>query len=108
MDSIILAAGGLSPTLSYYLPLIVVCIVLALVFLIFKLVGVSAKILWKILINSLVGAAMLCLFDIVFYMYLHMNFFYIPVTWFTSAVAGVLGVPGVIILLALKFIIPLP
>ncbi len=88
-----------------YVPLMVICGVLAVLFLVFKLVGVTSKIMWRLLINSIIGAAMLCLFDIVFVTYLGMKFFYIPITWVSSLVAGVFGVPGVILLLALQFII---
>ena len=65
----------------------------------------SVKFLWKLLINGIIGAGMLILFDIVFVTYLHMDFFFIPITWVNCAVAGVLGVPGVILLLLLQFIL---
>ncbi len=104
---IILSAGSetLNLQLSEYVPLITVCAVLAAVFICFKLFGVSVKILWKLLINGLIGAGMLCLFDIVFVTYLKMDFFRIPITWLNSVIAGVLGIPGVILLLILKFIL---
>ncbi|MBO4847737.1 MAG: pro-sigmaK processing inhibitor BofA family protein [Clostridia bacterium] len=102
-------ASAVSETLniqiSEYIPLIVVCAVLALTFLFFKLLGVTSKILWKILINGIIGAGMLCLFDIVFVTYLKMTFFKIPITWATSLVAGFLGIPGVLLLLLLQFIL---
>ena len=97
--------GTLNIQLGQYVPLIAVCAALAILFLVFKLIGVTSKILWRLLINSIVGAAMLCLFDIVFVTYLGMHFFYIPITWVSSLVAGVFGIPGVILLLALQFII---
>ena len=97
--------GTLNIQLGSYVPLIVVCGALAVLFLIFKLVGVSSKILWRLLINGIIGAAMLSLFDIVFVTYLGMRFFYIPITWISSVVAGVFGIPGVILLLALQFIL---
>ncbi|MBR3381883.1 MAG: pro-sigmaK processing inhibitor BofA family protein [Clostridia bacterium] len=88
-----------------YVPLIAVCAVLAIIFVCFKLFGVSVRFLWRLLINGIIGAGMLILFDIVFVTYLRMPFFYIPITWLNSAVAGVLGVPGVILLLILQFIL---
>ena len=78
---------------------------LLLMFILFKLFGVASKLLWKILINGIIGAAMLCLFDIVFVTYLKMSFFKIPITWVTSLVAGFLGIPGVLLLLILQFIL---
>lgn len=101
----------LSPvnTLSFefgrYAPLIIVCGVLAALFIVFKLVGVNSKIVWKLLINAIIGALMLCLFDILFVTYLHMDFFYIPITWPNVLVAGILGIPGVLLLLVLGFIL---
>ncbi|MCR5808783.1 MAG: pro-sigmaK processing inhibitor BofA family protein [Clostridiales bacterium] len=83
----------------------IICGVLALLFLVFKLFGVTAKILWKLLINGIIGAGMLCLFDIVFVTYLKMSFFYIPINWLTALVAGILGIPGVLLMLILKFIL---
>lgn len=99
------SSGTLHIQLGQYVPLMVICGVLAVLFLIFKLIGVTSKILWRLLINGIIGAAMLCLFDIVFVTYLGMDFFYIPITWISSVVAGVFGIPGVILLLALQFII---
>ena len=97
--------GTLNIQLGQYVPLLIVCGALAVLFLVFKLIGVTSKILRKLLINGIIGAAMLCLFDIVFVTYLRMDFFYIPITWLSSLVAGVFGIPGVILLLALQFII---
>lgn len=104
---IILSAGNttLQIQIEEYIPLIVICAALAAIFICFKLFGVSVKILWKLLINGLIGAGMLCLFDIVFVTYLKMEFFRIPINWLNSIIAGVLGVPGVLLLLVLKFIL---
>lgn len=104
MNSIILASG-LMQTLSNYLPLIVVIVALALLFVIFRLVGVRRSILWRLLINGFVGAVLLAIFDLIFYSVLKMDFFYIPITWLNSAIAGVLGVPGIVLLLILKVFI---
>ena len=108
MTTLLSSVGRLSLTFSNYLPLIVVCVALGLLFLILRLAGVTARLVWKLLINGLIGAGMLCVFDIIFSAILGLDFFYIPVTWFTSTVSGILGIPGVILLLALKFVLPLP
>ena len=104
---IILSAGNttLQIQIEEYIPLIVVCAALAVIFICFKLFGVTNKVLWRLLINGIIGAGMLILFDIVFVTYLKMQFFYIPINWLTASVAGVLGVPGVLVLLLLQFII---
>lgn len=99
------AVNSLHFDFGSYAPLIIVCGVLALLFVVFKLVGLSSKLVWKLLINAIIGALMLCLFDILFVNYLHMDFFYIPITWPNVLVAGILGIPGVLLLLILGFII---
>ena len=104
MNSIILASG-LMQTFMNYLPIIAVIVGLALLFVIFRLAGVRRSIFWKLLINGFVGAVLLAVFDLIFYSVLKMDFFYIPVTWFNSAIAGVLGVPGIVLLLILKVFI---
>lgn len=98
------SGGGLIP-FSGFLPLIVLLAVIVIVFLIFKIIGKAGKLLWKILVNSLAGAVLLCVFDIVFYNILHIDFFYIPITWLNSLITGVLGVPGVILLLIIRTVI---
>ena len=105
MSQLLLSSGTLNIQLGEYTPLIVICVALALLFLLFKLLGVTAKILWKLLINGIIGMGMLCLFDIIFVTYLHMDFFYIPINWVNALVAGILGVPGVLLLLILQFIV---
>ena len=104
---ILLSAGDttLNIQIAEYVPLIIICAVLAVIFVLFKLFGVTVKILWKLLINGLIGAGMLILFDIVFFQYLKMSFFRIPINWITASVAGFLGIPGVLLLLILQFII---
>ncbi len=105
MSDIINASAGLSLDFGEYTPLIVVCAALAGLFVLFKLVGVTGKIIWKLLINAIIGAAMLCLFDIVFVKYLHMDFFYIPLNWLNVLIVGVLGIPGILVLLVLRFLL---
>lgn len=86
-------------------PLIVVCIILAVLLIVFKMFKVTAKILWKILINGIIGALVLLVFNVIFYKLLGIDFFHIPITWPSALVAGVLGIPGVILLLLLKLIV---
>lgn len=105
MSPVMGASSALNIQIGQYVPLLIICAVLAGLFLVFKLLGVTVKILWKLLINGIIGAAMLCLFDIVFVTYLKMNFFYIPINWTTALVAGFLGIPGVLLLLILQFIL---
>ena len=105
MNPILLSSGTLNIQVREYVPLIIMCALLAVLFLVFRLTGVKSKLLWNLLINGMIGAGMLCLFDIVFYTYLHMDFFHIKINWLSSIVAGILGVPGVLLMLILKFLI---
>lgn len=106
MTNTFLAATTFSWIVANYLPLFIICAVLALLFIIFRLAGVTAKLVWRILINCIAGAAMLLLFNVVFFWILKMDFFYIRPTWGNSLIAGVFGVPGVIFLLIMKYVIP--
>ena len=105
MSETVSTLDHLNFSVSEYMPLIIICVAIALLFLAFKLFGVTANWLWKLLVNSIIGVGMLCLFDIVFVSYLSMDFFFIPITWVNAIVAGIFGVPGVLLLLILKFMI---
>jgi hypothetical protein len=106
--SVFSAATGLAGTFQYYLPLIVIFVGLAVVLLVFKLAGVKSKVLWWLFLNSLIGVAMFIAFDAILDGVLHMNFFRIAISWFTAGFVGVLGVPGVILLLLLRYLVRLP
>ena len=74
-------------------------IVLAVIFIIFKIFNLSIKIFFKLLINALIGAALLFVFNFVFAGLLNLIFFYINITWLTALITGIFGVPGVVVLL---------
>lgn len=74
-------------------------IVLAVIFIIFKIFNLSIKIFFKLLINTLIGAALLFVFNFVFAGLLNLSFFYINITWLTALITGIFGVPGVVVLL---------
>lgn len=74
-------------------------IVLAVIFIIFKIFNLSIKIFFKLLINALIGAALLFVFNFVFVGLLNLSFFYINITWLTALITGIFGVPGVVVLL---------
>ena len=69
-------------------------IVLAVIFIIFKIFNLSIKIFFKLLINALIGAALLFVFNFVFAGLLNLSFFYINITWLTALITGIFGVPG--------------
>lgn len=68
---------------------------LLILWILFKILSFPIKILMKLLVNALIGAVILVLF----------NFFgaiigiALPITLFTSFLTGVLGIGGVIIIL---------
>lgn len=74
---------------------------LLLLWLVCKLLAVPLRILWRLLLNAVVGALLLLL----------VNFFgglfglALPITPFSSLVAGVFGVPGVIVLFLLQYLL---
>ena len=74
-------------------------IVLAVIFIIFKIFNLSIKIFFKLLINALLGAALLFVFNFVFAGLMNLSFFYISITWLTALITGIFGVPGVVVLL---------
>lgn len=72
-------------------------ITLAVILIILKILGKSVKILTGIVINSVIGA-------IVLYV-LHLFIPEIVVSWWAALITGVLGVPGVILVVLLQLFI---
>ena len=74
---------------------------LLLLWLVCKLLAVPLRILWRLLLNAILGALLL----------LVVNFFgglfglALPITPFSSLVAGGFGVPGVIVLFLLQYLL---
>lgn len=79
--------------------------VLLLLFILFKLFGWSIKLFFRMLINALIGAVILIVFNFVFADIFNLEVFKIGINWITAIVTGVLGVPGVILLLILKLLL---
>lgn len=98
------AESILEINIKEYIPIIAMLLILATVFLLFKLFHVGTKLLWRLLVNGLVGAALLFLFNLLLSTCFDMHFFEIPITWVSAVVAGTLGVPGVLLLLLFKYI----
>lgn len=72
---------------AFAIGLIVLC-------LIGKIVSLPVKLLWKMITNSIVGAVMLCI----------VNLFGagIQITFIKALVAGVFGIPGVLVVVLLS------
>lgn len=79
-------------------------VVIFVICLLFKIFGWSVKILFKILLNAFLGCVLLFIFNYIFAGLLHLQMFELPITGFTALLTGVLGVPGVALLLILKLI----
>ena len=103
--SSLLGASILDIDVKSYVPLIVMFFLLGLVFLLFKIFRVGTKLLWRLLINGLLGVFMLFLFNMFLDLFLGMDFFHIEITWVSAVIAGTLGVPGVLLLLVLKWVV---
>ena len=71
------------------------------VFIILKILAWPIKKIIKILINIGIGAVLLFIVN-----YIGGNFgFNIPINWVSALVVGILGIPGVVILAILQFIL---
>ena len=76
-------------------------IAVVVLFIILKLISLPLKIIIKLMVNAFIGGAILFLINIVgarFGLILDIN-------WITALIVGFLGVPGVIIVLILHFIL---
>lgn len=66
--------------------------------LICKLLSVPLKIIWKLLVNAVIGAVVLLIFNF----FGGIVGFTIPISPVSALVAGILGIPGVIILVLIE------
>lgn len=77
--------------LSFFVALIVLYIVL-------KIISAPVKIVIKLMINAFVGGAVLFLINLV-----GASFdFVLDITWLTSLIVGIFGVPGVVLVILLQ------
>ncbi len=83
---------------------IVFIAVLIALFVIFKLFKISLKVFVKLLINSALGALILFIFNYIFVDLLNLKFFEITINYLTAFITGLLGVPGVILILLFNLI----
>ena len=74
---------------------------LLILWLICKLLSFPLKVLWKLIINAILGAVILLLFNLVGG-FLNLS---IPINALNALITGVLGIPGVILLLILQWIL---
>lgn len=73
----------------------------AVLFIVLKLLALPMKIIIKLVINGLVGGLVIFIVNLI-----GANFgFMIDLTWITALIVGFLGVPGVVIVAILQFIL---
>lgn len=73
----------------------------AILFVVLKLLALPMKIIIKLVINGLVGGLVIFVINLI-----GANFgFMIDLTWITALIVGFLGVPGVVIVAILQFIL---
>lgn len=79
----------------------VVVIAILLIILLIKLLKTPLKWLWKFLINALTGVIILFVTNLLG----SVLGFSLDITWLNAIVAGLLGFPGVLLLLVIKYIL---
>ena len=79
--------------------LIMFAIGILVLWLLCKILAWPLKIMWKLLVNALIGFAILLLFNIVGSLF----GFTITITAFRALLVGILGIPGVILFVILEF-----
>ncbi len=72
-------------------------IAVAIVLIIAKLAFKSTRSFYGILVNSALGVFALWILDVVGYG--------VPITWITAGLVGLLGVPGVVVLVVMRYIL---
>ncbi len=83
---------------SYSFLLYVVCIIAIIV--VGKIFFFPLKKIFKLVVNSLLGAVVIYIINLV-----GANFgFHIGLNWFTILCSGILGIPGVILIVVLQFL----
>ena len=72
-----------------------------ILFIVLKLLALPMKLIIKLVINGLVGALIIFLVNLI-----GANFgFTIDLNWITALIVGILGVPGVVIVSILQFVL---
>lgn len=84
-----------------YAMILPILIGVGILFIILKLLALPMKLIIKLVINGLVGGIIIFLVNLI-----GSNFgFIIDLNWITALIVGILGVPGVIIVTILQFIL---
>lgn len=81
--------------------IIAVILMTIILYAVFKLFLKPIQLLWKLLLNSMVGLVLLLIFN---YVASYFTFF-VPINLITVLIAGFLGIPGVVLLVAFQFLL---
>ena len=81
--------------------IVIFVVILALILLVLKLIGKSTKMIIGFLVNALIGFIVLTILSLI-------PGLGITAGWISSVIVGVLGVPGLIIVLILQLVFHLP
>jgi len=76
-------------------------VVLVILYLLLKMFLKPIQLLWKLVLNSVVGLVLLMIFNYVASYFA----FFIPINIITILIAGFLGVPGVLLLVAFQYLL---
>lgn len=74
---------------------------IAILFIILKILALPMKIIIKLVINGVIGAVLIYVINLIG----AGLGFTITLTWITALIVGILGVPGVIIVAILQFLV---
>lgn len=69
-----------------------------ILFIILKIISLPIKLIIKLLINALIGGVVLFLINLT-------GLIVIDITWISALIVGFLGIPGVIIVILLHFLL---
>lgn len=67
-------------------------------FIVLKVISLPIKIIVKLLINALIGGVVLFLINLT-------GLITLKITWITALIVGLLGIPGVLIVIVLHFLL---
>ena len=86
-----------------WIALLTYAAVILVVWVLFKIFSWPIRTFFKLLINALIGGAILLLIN--YFGATLLGGFMLPVTWWSALTVGVLGIPGIILLVVLTLIL---
>lgn len=75
--------------------------VMLVIFLVFKLLSLPFKIMWKLFVNAVIGFVLLLLFNFLG----GLIGITIEITWWKAVIVGIFGVPGIAVLLLVQLLL---